>query len=154
MQPACLATDSSHNIGTALEETLPEDLCYSLVQCLYRYSCIVQDFHLYILPYPTISRRASSRRAGSCSSAAPRPRRGRVRRGEAFESMLRAARIASRRSPLCATAPVRGYAPGYAPRRVWRATATRATATRSQPGSTAGGRACGSSWRNMRSGKH
>ena len=38
--------------------------------------------------------------------------------------MLRAARIASRRSPLCATAPVRGYAPGYAPRRVWRATAS------------------------------
>lgn len=38
--------------------------------------------------------------------------------------MLRAARIASRRSPLCAAAPVRGWAVGWAARRVWRATAS------------------------------
>ena len=52
----------------------------------------------------------------------PPPRRGRVRRGEASESMLRAARIASRRSPLCATAPVGDYAVNCAARRFWRAT--------------------------------
>ena len=54
----------------------------------------------------------------------PPPRRGRVRRGEAFESMLRAARIASRRSPLCAAAPVRGYAVSCAGWRIRRATAS------------------------------
>ena len=35
MQPACLATDSSHNVATALEEKIPEDVCYSLVESLY-----------------------------------------------------------------------------------------------------------------------
>ena len=35
MQPACLATDSSHNIATALEEKIPEDVSCSLVQSLY-----------------------------------------------------------------------------------------------------------------------
>ena len=47
-----------------------------------------------------------------------------MRRGKAFESMLRAARIASRRSPLCAAAPVRGYAVSCAGWRIRRATAS------------------------------
>ena len=36
MQSACPATDSSHNIGTALEFKNPEDVCYSLMESLYR----------------------------------------------------------------------------------------------------------------------